>query len=115
MIIRTVNRNKDIHKGALGIAAKFKQLNVSIKKSLSVHKLRQLIDILGDDAKEFFNIEDYNYRIHFYREDVDNLPTGAIAVYDTPSLEGFEKLTVKRLSGEEKIKFRRMQKEVVDI
>lgn len=89
MIIKMKKEKEGIHKGALGIAYFFKNLDISLK-DLSEDKKRELIKILGDRVEEFLRVFDIKYRIVFHRNDVDNLSDLSLPLFDFKDSEDFE-------------------------
>lgn len=115
MVIKALKKIKEIKKSALAYAWKQKKFNVSVKSNLSERKKRELIKLLGDKADKFLEIEDYNYRAHFYRGDIENLPDKAIAVYAMSDLEGFVKLSSEDINPDQKRKLKHIEREMEKI
>ena len=111
MIIKSKKNYQELKKGAIGLCYSWPSFKVFVKDGLSKNKLRKLVGLLGDRAKEFLDVEDFKFRAHFYRGDVKNIPEGALAVYDLENIDIFDVVKEKKLTKIEKAKIKNIEKE----
>jgi|GEM_PF-4162119 len=111
-IIKTKKRINQIKQGALGILCAHKSLEVDIKLNLSDKKLEELIKLLGDKADKFLDIKRSTHRVIFCREDVNGLPPGQLACYDSDGTDDFRVMDEKALSKKDQARFASLKKDL---
>jgi hypothetical protein len=111
MIIKSKKDHPEIKKGAIGFCSNMPRFRVLLKEGLSKNKLKEMIRLVGPQAKEFFDIEDFKFRAHFYRGDVKDLPEGSLAVFDLKSLANFNVVDEENLTNKDRFKIKEIEKE----